>query len=122
MNDSKSIDMGPSFLSLTLHPNNPANTTILDESGETVYIISTVFDARNVPTTSVRNEEGKLVADWRWKAMRLDSQMLRFEGAGLGITGDGLVEVEEDGQWKAQGKERVAASGWLRKTLVPFKS
>ncbi|EIM80036.1 uncharacterized protein STEHIDRAFT_163285 [Stereum hirsutum FP-91666 SS1] len=121
MNDSKSIDEYSSVLTLTLHPDNPANTTILDESGDTVYNISTTFDAKSIPTTSVLNEQGKLVADWRWKESRLDSQMLRFEGAGVGTVDNGPVEVEEGGTWRGHGKERSTASGWLRKTLIPYK-
>lgn len=121
MNDSKSVDEYSSVLTLTLHPDNPANTTIRDESGDTVYTISTTFDAKSVPTTSVLNEQGKLVADWRWKESRLDSQMLRFEGVGIGAFDNGIVEVEEGGKWKGRAKERSAASAWLRKTLIPYK-
>lgn len=93
------------ILTLTLNPNNPANTTLLDENGNRIYSICTTFDAKDVPTTTVYDEIGKRVADWRWKEPRLDAQMLRFEG-----TRDGKVQ------------ERAPASRWLRKSIVPFKT
>lgn len=52
MSDFRSIDA--SVITLTLQPDDPANTTILDESRNIVYTISTTFDARKVPTTSVQ--------------------------------------------------------------------
>lgn len=47
--------------------------------------------------------------------------MLRFEGAGVGAVVDELIEVEDNGRWKEQAKERVVASSWLKKSFVPFK-
>lgn len=109
----------PIFI-LTLNPNNPANTTLLDESGNTVYTIRTLFDEKGVPTTSVHGENGKRVADWRWRDARLGAQMLRFEGAGIGV---GKIQtMDANGRETVGGKGRVAASRWLRKSLVPFKS
>lgn len=70
----------------------------------------------------MQNKLGMIVADWRWKETRLDSQMLRFEGAGLGDIAVMLEKVDDEGGGKMQGKERIAASEWLRKSLVPFKS
>lgn len=100
-----SPDIHSAILTLTLNPNNPANTTLLDENGNRIYSICTTFDAKDVPTTTVYDEIGKRVADWRWKEPRLDAQMLRFEG-----TRDGKVQ------------ERAPASRWLRKSIVPFKT
>lgn len=103
------------MLTLTLNPNNPANTTLIDESGDTVYSISTTFDGQDVPTTTVYDGLGKRVADWRWKETSLDEQMLRFEGIGIGVKSFGTSR-------ESAGKERVAAGRWLRKSLVPFNS
>lgn len=115
-------DTPQATLTLTLNPNNPANTTLLDESGNTIYTIRTLFDEKGVPTTSVHGENGKRVADWRWRDARLGAQMLRFEGAWIGI---GQIQTMNEKGKKTVGgggKERVAASRWLRKSPIPFKS
>lgn len=113
-------DAPQATLTLTVNPNNPANTTVLDEYGNTIYTISTIFDDQCVPTTSVHGGNGKIVADWRWTDTRLGVQMLRFEGAGVGI---GIQTVDAKGVVVGGGgKGRVAANKWLRNSPVPFKS
>ena len=83
---------------LSFQPDNPSNTKLVDEDGNVAYTITTTFDDKSVPTTTVCDENGKRIADWIWRDMDR-SHLLAFKD-----------------------KKREAASHWLQKSMIPFKT
>lgn len=89
---------GDYTVTFTLHPDNPYNTKLVDDDGAIAYTITTTFDDKSIPTTTVYDENGKRVADWIWRDMNR-SHLLAFKD-----------------------RKRQAASNWLQKSVIPFKS
>lgn len=85
-------------VTLTLQPDNPSNTKLIDEDGNTAYTITTTFDDKSVATTTICDETGKRVADWIWRDMNR-SHLLAFKD-----------------------RKREAASNWLQTSMIPFKT
>ncbi|KAF8883018.1 hypothetical protein BD779DRAFT_1612370 [Infundibulicybe gibba] len=83
------------ILTLILEPDNPCNTSIMDEDGsELMYRVSTEHGKETV--TRVKNAAGEVIASWEWKDVRSDIITL----------GNGTP---------------VPTSTWLRKSMIPFK-
>ncbi|TFY60652.1 hypothetical protein EVG20_g7342 [Dentipellis fragilis] len=90
-----SFESEPLVTTLVFSPDNPCNTTIL-EDGDIAYTVTTDASGK-MPVTRVCDGEGRCVADWVWRELRSDLLMLH----GIG--------------WP-QGP----ASAWLKKSLIPF--
>lgn len=86
------------IVTLALQPDNPSNTKLVDEDGNTAYTITTTFDDKSVATTTICDETGKRVADWIWRDMNR-SHLLAFKD-----------------------RKREAASNWLQTSMIPFKT
>ncbi|KAF8150642.1 hypothetical protein B0H34DRAFT_665908 [Crassisporium funariophilum] len=82
-------------LTLTLQPDNPCNTTLIDtESGEVYYKVSTEHGKKSV--TYVKDPNGGVIASWEWREYLSD--LITF-----GST------------------KPIAVSAWLHKSMIPMK-
>jgi len=83
------------LLTLVLQPDNPCNTTIIDEeTGKVMYQVATEHGKSTV--TRAKNAVGESIASWEWRDVRSDIITL----------GNGTP---------------TSVSSWLKKSLVPFK-
>ncbi|KAH6911687.1 hypothetical protein BKA70DRAFT_1185360 [Coprinopsis sp. MPI-PUGE-AT-0042] len=81
---------------LRLTPDNPCNCTLVDPSTDEIwYTVSTEHGKNTV--TSVKDGNDQVIASWKWKDYSSDVVTLG-------------------------SKEPMAASSWLKKSLVPFKT
>jgi len=81
---------------LYLHPDNPCNTTIVDETDEKIYVVTTDFTDMDKPTTRVKRANGEQVAEWVWRS-GFRSDLLTFGNA-----------------------TPASASSWMKKSKIPF--
>lgn len=83
------------LLTLVFQPDNPCNTTIIDEeTGKVMYQVATEHGKSTI--TRVKNAVGDSIASWEWRDVRSDIITL----------GNGTP---------------TSVSTWLKKSLVPFK-
>ncbi|KAL0954565.1 hypothetical protein HGRIS_003525 [Hohenbuehelia grisea] len=62
-------------LTLTLQPDNPSNTTLVDvASGKTLYIVKADFEPKAITRVRRANADGdgEVVASWEWRDIRSD--------------------------------------------------
>lgn len=84
------------LLILVFQPDNPCNTTIIDEETRKVmYQVATEHE-KSSTVTRVKNAVGESIASWEWRDVRSDIITL----------GNGTP---------------TSVSSWLKKSLVPFK-
>ena len=83
----------PVALILTLSPDNPSNTTLLDPDNNVVYTVHTTHD--NETVTHVKNADDEELASLEWHDVRFDK-----------------VTVGN--------KAPVSLRDWLHTRLVPF--
>ncbi|THH21294.1 hypothetical protein EW146_g231 [Bondarzewia mesenterica] len=86
----------PSIFTFSLQPDNPCNTTLVDEDGAQVYAVQTDFSDEKKPKTRVCDALGYCIAEWIWRDTRSDLLTLR-------------------------DRPQIPASAWLHKSLVPIK-
>ncbi len=84
-----------STLSLTLTPDNPSNTTLVTQNGETLYMVITE-STKKAMFTLVRNAKEELIASLEWRGVLSDKVTF----------GD---------------KKPVTMFEWMKRSLVPFK-
>ncbi|KAI0067179.1 hypothetical protein BV25DRAFT_1795005 [Artomyces pyxidatus] len=82
-------------IDLTFERDNPYNTTLIDESKRTRYVVSTDFSPPF--RTRVIDGAGTLVAEWAWRDTRPDPAL------------------------NMRGRRTVPVSRWLKKSMLPFK-
>jgi len=82
-------------LFLALSPNNPSNTKLISQTGETLYTVVTEF-SRKETVTSVRNARNELVASLEWREVLPDKVTYK-------------------------NKKPVLMMEWMKKSIVPFK-
>lgn len=87
--------MSQGSLSLTLTPDNPSNTTLVAQTGETLYSVVTEH-TKKATFTQVRNANGDVVAFSEWRDVLPDKVTF----------GD---------------KKPVSLADWMRQSIVPFK-
>ena len=85
----------PSVSILSFKPDNPCNTSLVNEEGVEIYAVHTDFTDEAKPTTRVNDVYGKCIAEWVWRDVRSD--LLTFKD-----------------------KPQIPASAWLHKSLIPF--
>lgn len=82
-------------LSLTLTPDNPSNTTLVSQTGETLYVVVTER-TKEAMFTQVRNTKDEIVASLEWRDVLSDKVTF----------GD---------------KKPITMFEWMRRSIVPFK-
>ena len=83
-------------LSLRFERDNPCNTMIVDQDGDTSYAVATDFCKPNKPLTRLHDGLGNLVAEWTWRDARSD-----------------LLTIRD--------RPQTPAAAWLKKSIVPFR-
>jgi hypothetical protein len=83
-------------LSLRFERDNPCNTTIVDQDGNTLYTVATDFSKPDKPVTRLHDGIGNLVAEWTWRDVRSD-----------------LLTIRD--------RPQTPASAWLKKSIIPFR-
>jgi hypothetical protein len=82
-------------LQLTLTRDNPCNTTLVSQAGETLYSVVTEH-VKKTSTTSVRNARDEIIASLEWRDVRPDRVTYR-------------------------DNKQISMADWMKKSMVPFK-
>ncbi|KAI0087303.1 hypothetical protein BDY19DRAFT_244750 [Irpex rosettiformis] len=83
------------ILSLTLLLDNPCNTTLVSQTGQTLYTVSTEH-TKKATTTIVRNVDQEVVASLEWRDVRPDRVTFG-------------------------NKKDISLADWMKKSILPFK-
>lgn len=82
-------------LRLTLTPDNPSNTNLVSQAGDTLYSVST-DNTKKAMYTQVRNAKDEIVASLEWRDVLPDKVTF----------GD---------------KKPVTMIEWMKRSVIPFK-